>query len=574
MGMRLRRHRDKVRRVALRWTRGLPGLSRARRVLKHLDPCEDPAAERVSTAFLVAFALAAACSVFILFRYEYEPSRDGGFHASCVRILHDRNIPGSVVHDRYEPMDAFSANTLFYSFASVLAKVFDPYTAFKLMRLEYFLGLPMVTLYALRRLGRSPWGALLAFPMAYAQAYAGGFVNFTFGAPLLIAALLAHWLFLERPTVRRGAALAVFCALAFLSHAHVYLWLGALLVPMSLYGAGRELGRLERDVPARLRAALKSLLLSAACAVPSVILFGRWYWRFYGPHRVHSEESLAAAGLNTAGPHWLSLNVKMIEALWGPRVSKHEHEGSWPILAAVLVVLALSLAQREKRRSPPFFELCGLVTLAGYFYMPDDISGQQFARRYWDMGLWLVPFFVTPVLASTSRWARAFIICAILALTFGRLRDIQAMVRRFNVDELAGFDAMIAAAPHEDLLVAWSVNNVDSPNVIWLPWAQWHQIFAARTGLEAPLYVSDKDSNAPVHYRLGPPAPPTLIIDTPDWGAHPGLWDHYDLVLVKGWHPNDAQLGVVREHAVLLASSHEWQLWRRIGRAPRPMEKR
>ncbi|MDB4998321.1 MAG: hypothetical protein JWM74_5753 [Myxococcaceae bacterium] len=223
------------------------------------------------------------------------------------------------------------------------------------------------------------------------------------------------------------------------------------------------------------------------------------------------------------------------------------------------------------RRSPPIFELSAFVTLFGYFYLPDDISGQQFARRYWDMGAWMVPFLVTPVLFKTSKWARWAVIVGIVALTFGRLRDIQAAVRRFNDDELAGFDAMVAAAPHEDLSVAWAVRDIDSPNVVWLPWYQWHQMFGARTGLEAPLYVTDKESNAPVRYRFGPPAPPTLMIDEPNWGAHPGLWDHFDLVLAKGWRPNGEQLAVVRDHATLLAESHEWQLWRRKGPAPRPM---
>lgn len=497
-------------------------LARARRALKRLDPSRDPEAERISRTFLVVFALAAACSVFIVFRY-YEPGRDVGFHAYCVRILHDRSVPGSVFHDRIEPMNGLYTNTLLYSVATLLAKIVDPYTAFRLVRLEYFLGLPLVTLYALRRLGRSPWGALLAFPMEYMQAYAAGFVNFSFAGPLLIAALLAHWLFMEQPTLRRGAAAATLFALVFLAHAHVYLWLGALLIPMSLYGGARELTRHPDLHPgARLWRSARGLLLAFACALPSLVLFGRWWARFYGPHRVHSEAELAAAGANAVGMHWLSLEQKMLEAHWGPKVTKHTHEGWWAIGAAVLVLLALVLAQREKRRSTPIFELCGIVTLFGYFYLPDDISGQQIARRSWDMGAWMVPFFVTPVLWKTSRWARGAVICGVVFLTFGRLRDIQAAVRRFNVDELAGFDAMVAAAPHEDLSVAWSVRDIDSPNVVWLPFYEWHQMFGARTGLEAPLYATDRESNAPVRYRLGPPAPPTLIIDNANWGLTPG----------------------------------------------------
>ncbi|MDB4998322.1 MAG: hypothetical protein JWM74_5754 [Myxococcaceae bacterium] len=335
-----------MRAVALRRIREMVSLSRARRASKRLDPCQDPEAERISGAFLVAFALAAASSVFILFHYTYEPGRDVGFHALCVRILHDQSDASSWFHDRYVPMNLLGANTLLYTVATALAKVFDPYTAFKLARLEYFLGLPLVTLYALRRLGRSPWGALLAFPMAYMQAYAAGFVNFSFAAPLLIAALLVGVLFAEQPTVKRGVALAVLCALTFLSHAHVFLWLGALLVPIVLHGAIRELARPELDMPDRLRRAGRKLLLAAACAVPSVLLFGRWYWKYYGPGRVHSEESLAAAGKNTAGIHFLSLDQKMTEAYWGPKVTRHLHEGWWPIAAAVLVLLALALAQR------------------------------------------------------------------------------------------------------------------------------------------------------------------------------------------------------------------------------------
>lgn len=538
--------------------------------LKRLDPCRDPEAERVSLAFLLTFALASLCSVLILFCYTYEPGRDVGFHASCVRILSERSNPASVFHDRYMGLDVLEPNTLLYAVALPIAKFVDPYTAFRLVRLEYFLGLPLATLFALRRLGRSPWPAILVFPMEYAQAYAAGFVNFSFAAPFLVLGVLAYWLFTERATVVRGIAVAACCVLVFLSHAHVYLWLGILLVPITFYGLARDLGDPVLDVRARFAAAGRRVLYAAACALPSLLLFARWYAKFYGPHRVHADVAAAASGAGF-GAHWLPLEQKMWETQWGTRVTKHLHEPAWLVATAVLVLVALVLAQRERRRSPPVFELCAIFTVASYYFLPDDLSGQQIARRSWDMAAWFVPFLVTPVMPRVSRWARGVVIAGILALSFGRLRDIQAAVRRFNVDELKGFNAMIAAAPHEDLSVAWAVNNMDSPNVIWLPWAQWHEMFAARTGLEAPLYVTDKDSNAPVRYRVGPPAPPTLMIDEPNWGAHPGLWDHYDLVLVKSWRPDAAQLALVREHATLLAESHEWQLWRRIGAAPRPM---
>lgn len=544
---------------------------RVGRALKRLDPCRDPSAERVSSTFLVVFALACALSVYILFHYTYEPGRDVGYHASCVRILAERSNPASVLHDRYEPLNRLNPNTLLYAFAAPFAKVFDPYTAFKLARLEYFLGLPLVTLYALRRLGRSAWGALLVFPMEYSQAYAAGFVNFSFAAPFLLGGILAHWLFTTEATLKRGLGVAACCVLAFLSHAHVYLWLGAMLVPITLYGIGHELfGASPDDLKTRLAKSGKRVLLAFACALPSLLLFLRWASRAYGPNAPPPPPGTPPAPIGP-GAHWLSLDMKMIEAEWGPKVTKHAHEAWWMIGAALLVMLALVLAQREKRRSPPVFELCGIVTVASYFFLPDDLGGQQIARRSWDMGSWLVPFFVTPVMPAASRWARGVVIAAIVAFSFGRLRDIQMAVWRFNTDELAGFDAMVAAAPKEDLFVAWAVRDMDSPNVIWLPWAQWHQMYSARTGLEAPLYVTNKDSIAPVTYRDGPPAPPTLMIGEPNWGAHPGLWDHYDLVLSKGWRPDAAELAVVRAHATLLAESHEWQLWRRIGPAPRPM---
>ncbi len=546
------------------------GVASVLRRLKRLDPCRDPEAERVSVAFLVVFALAALCSALLLFCYEYEPGRDVGYHASCVRILCERGNEASVFHDRYEPLQLLSPNTLLYAVATPIGKIVDPYTAFRIVRLEYFLGLPLVTLYALRRLGRSPWPALLVFPMEYTQAYAAGFVNFSFAAPFLVLGILAYWLFTERATARRGATVAACCVLVFLSHAHVYVWLGILLVPITIYGFARDLGDPSLEARARFAHAGKRMLLATACALPSLFLFARWYARFYGPHRVHPEVVAAASG-GSFGAHWLPLEQKMWETQWGTKVTKHLHEPAWLVATAVLVLLALVLAQREKRRSPVVFELCAIFTVASYYFLPDDLSGQQIARRSWDMAAWFVPFLVTPVMPHASRWARRLVILGIVALAFGRLRDIQAALRRFNVDELAGFDAMVAAAPREDLSVAWATDNMDSPNFIWLPWAQWHQMFAARTGLEAPLYATDRDSNAPVRYRVGPPAPPTLMIAEPNWGAHPGLWEHYDLVLAKGWRPDAAQLALVRERATLLAESHDWQLWRRFGPAPRPM---
>lgn len=539
--------------------------TRLSRALASLDPAREPEAEPIGLPFVVAFVAASIGSMFILFHYDYEPGRDVGYHAFCTRIVSEWSSVESPFHARYEPLHPTEANTLMYAIAGTLGRVIDSFTAFRLVRVFYFLGLPLAVLYALRRLGRSPWGALLAFPMSYMQAYIAGFANFSFAAPTFVLALLSCWLLLEQPSRKRAAAASIACALVFLSHVHAYLWLGCLVGLITIYRVAVDLSSSSPRIAERAARSGRTLAVAVGCASPSLLLFGLWYARTYGSgHAVHSEGLVTAR--DAFGANWLPIARKIAEGhLRGTNVTQHSHEPWWLISTGTLVLIALVLSRLERPHGAPFFELCGILTLLSYYALPDDVSGQQVALRAWDMGAWMVPFMVTPVRAGACRAARWLIIAGIVGLTFGRLRDIQAAVRRFNDDEVAGFDAMVAASPREDLVVAWAVFGLDSPNVVWLPFYEWHQMFGARTGLEAPLYTTRADSNSPVRYRIGPPAAPTLMLDEPDWGDHPQLWENFDLVLVKGWRPDASQLEHVRSRATLLASSGEWQLWRRIG---------
>ena len=71
------------------------------------------------------------------------------------------------VRGLYQSINPFDSNTLLYTVAYPFEKITTPVRAFQIaLLIMYYVGYPFGCAYALIRTGRSPWGALLAFPLA------------------------------------------------------------------------------------------------------------------------------------------------------------------------------------------------------------------------------------------------------------------------------------------------------------------------------------------------------------------------------------------------------------------------
>lgn len=535
--------------------------ARAEAWLKRLDPAPRPTP--LSTPFLLCFLFVAALTMWLVGSNKYLPGQDISYHAHCSRVWLDGGRPGSP-YALYEPSHPLEANTLMYTVTAVFGHLAGSFNAFRLVQCYYLVGLPIACLYALRALGRSPWGSLLAFPLCYTEMFAAGYANMAFAAPSFILALVAYRRFTQAPSVRRGVVASVLFVVVFLSHAHVYLWLGGLLVLYSLAAfPKRLLDAASMDRRGALRSVLAFVVGGGAVAAPSLALFARWYARGYG-----SGNSVGAGGNDvsfTSSMVWLPLSQKFTGGvLQAFSATTNVYEVPHLIALGALVVLAMALARAAHDRSPPLPELAVLVTVASYYVLPDTVALQMVAVRQWYFVFWMLPLVVVPVSLKVGPLRSLVVVSALLAWTGARMAVITSHLRRFTAEEMVGFDRVVAAAPKTPgLLLAYAAVNPRSK--YWLTSSMFHSygFLSAQRSYDGPLEYSDARSVAAVRYTNGPPKPIKHLYGNAQWALDPAIWE-YDLVLVYRWAPAPAQRQLAESRGALVAASGDWQLWRSL----------
>ncbi len=530
-------------------------------LLRRLDPAPRPTP--LSTPFLVCFTVAVGTTIWLLATNKYLPGQDYSYHAHCSRVWLDAGHPGTP-YAHYEPTSSLEANSLMYTMAGLLSHLGSSYGAFRFVQAYYFLGVPIACLYALRSLERSPWGSLLAFPLCYTEVFAAGYANMAFAAPTFIVALVAYRRFIQEISWRRGVVVAVLFAATFLSHAHVYLWLGGLVV---LYTLAIFVERLVGSSTPR--ASLRSMLVfvggALAAAVPSLALFGRWYARGYG-----KGNSVGAMGNGMSFEKsltWEPLPQKyMAGALQAFSATTNKYEVVFILTLGLLVMFSMALARASRDRSTPLPELAILITVGSFYILPDGVALQMVAVRQWYFVFWLVPLVVVPIRPRFGSLKAVAVVAGLLVWTLSRMSVIAGHLQRFKNEEMAGFDAVVEAAPRDPgLTVAYAAVNARSKYFLTSPMYHSYGFLSAQRGFDGPLEYSDARSVVPVRYTKGPPLPVKHLYNNPQWVLDPVIWQ-YDLVLVYRWKPTTAQEKAAMEHGTLVASSGDWQLWRR--RAP------
>jgi hypothetical protein len=526
--------------------------------LRFLDPAPSPSP--LSLPFLTCLMSAVAATVWLLATNKYLPGQDVSYHAHCSRVWLDAGRAGSP-YAAYEPAHPLEANTLMYSAAGLFSHLLGSFRAFRFVQAYYFLGLPLACLYALRALGRSPWGSLLAFPLCYTEIFAAGYLNMAFAAPSFVLALVSYWRFAQNVTWRRGIVVAVLFAVVFVSHAHVYLWLGGLVLLYSLAVLGRRLV----DACLLGRRGLRDVFLFAAggllTAAPSLMLFTRWYARGYG-----AGHTIGGQGNNVSfatSMEWAPLSQRFqAGALQAFSASTHPSEVAHIASLGLLVLFAMAMARAGRDRSTPLPELAIATTVASFYVLPAGIAGQGIAVRQWYFVFWLLPVIVTPIPLRFGRVRSIAVLGGIVLWATWRMSVVTEYLQRFATEEMAGFDRIVQAAPRTPgLLVAYAAVNARSKYWLTSPMYHSYGFLDAQRSYDGPLEYSDAHSVAAIRYTNGPPKPVRHIYGTPSWPLDPIVWQ-YDLVLVYRWTPTSAQEQAAREHATLVASAGEWQLWR------------
>lgn len=534
-------------------------VDRVAELFARLDPAPRPAP--ISHTFVAFFLAGCALTIWLLASNKYLPGQDYSYHAHCSRVWIDAGKAGSAF-ERYAPGNALDANTLMYSVASLLSHVSTPFGAFRFVQAWYFIGFPIACLYAARALGRSPWGSLLAFPLCYTEVFGAGYANMTFAAPLFVFALVEYRRFTQAPSLRRGAVVALLFLLTFVAHAHVYLWLGGLVLLYSLCILMMRASEAITTGPRRSFRDIGLLAVSAlAVAAPSLIVFYRWYARGYG-----AGNSIGATGNGRSFAtqmDWSPITQKFQGgALQAFHSTWSVYEVHYLITLGLLVMLALAMARRGPERTAPLPELAVIASVVSFYLLPDGVALQMVAVRQWYFVYWLLPLVIVPIAPSRGALRSALIVVAILGWSGSRMAMIMQHLREFAQEDMVGFDRIVAAAPREPgLTLAYAAVNPRSQYFITSPMYHAYGFLGAQRSYDGPVEYSDQRSVAPIRYKNQPPLPIKHLYNNPGWPSDAGIWQ-YDLVLVYRWSPTPAQEKIARDHGTLIASAGPWQLWR------------
>lgn len=519
-----------------------------------IDPAVN-ADEPITRPFLAVFGFFLLNALYVAVRYRYSPGQDTPYHALCIAIMSDRGHAGSLYTSLYEPLHPYEPNTIIYSIGLVLAKITGPVGALRVIMLYRALGLPLASLWALRRLGRSPWSSLLAFPLGYMQGWVGGFESFLFAAPTFILALSEFLYCLERPSrIRIGITMVLF-AIVFLSHAQVWMWLGALSI-------GLTLAYVVKSGPS-LRERGERVLVALGIALPSLLLFGFWYLATYAQGRVHGAATAKATIGTLFGAEWRGLGVKIHYGILEAFIVTKDPREYWDFIGwMLLLTFALVVGRLDGRKRRLTYEMCAIATAVSYFLLPDSVSEQYVAVRQFDMFAWLAPALIAPVRLQASRFWRIAVIGGIILFSWSRVSLVDRHIAAFN-REMDGLEEVAAKTPLRSGAVAYMTTTMASPDFQWNPFYHAASWLGADRLLEVPVYDTTGESNRPVRYREKVGRPIIRMVAAPDWPSHDEIWNNYDLVLVRGWVSTPEQLTIANQHGRLVASSKEWQLWRR-----------
>lgn len=508
--------------------------------------------------FLLAFGALLVAAFAVAMSHRMGPGQDFHYHAFSARVAALGWTGDPTYGAIYAKVNPLDANTLFYSLSFPFQMLTSPLTANRVvMALLYFVGYPAACAGALVLLGRSPWGAVLAVPLAYNSAWvSGGFMPFCVAAPLLVlsVALLARAV--EAPQRRRRLALtAVVAALLFLAHAHVYGWTIALFAVFTIAAiVQRLLAGVARGIESATRECARLTGRMLVVVLPSLALAVWWWLRLRG----------GGDAVPTAFSQE-SIHVHVANAHTFFALTKSRWEFFLIGMLAVVALAGLLFAGRPKRTKPALPEMALLLSVTSYVVFPWSMNDQGLAPRQLDMAMWLLPLVVYPYAPARDALARhASVVVLFLVFATTRLAVVGSSLRALD-REYAGFFDLAKSCPPKRTsdgkatALAYATSDIFTPSFWSGSYHQPYATLAAMCGIDAPIRDTQKYpfNKIPLRYRGAPPAPPTIIVGDEKWFDRPGLWESFEYVLVRAAPPAPAEIADVH------ASSGEWTVYRR-----------
>jgi hypothetical protein len=530
--------------------------------LARFDPNDDPGADRLTPIALLVLVGALSASTWMWLRWKYQPMQDLGHHVALSAIVADYGRPHSLYTALYDPIDPIAANSLMYEVAGHLGRLIGVTSAVRACVFFYLVGFPLATLYALRIFGRSAWGAVLAVPASYNMVFVAGFANMLFAVPFMILSIALFYRAVDEPTWKRTLGVAITVTLLFLAHAHVFLWTGFLLFLMTLAFLLGEWVRPGVTLRSRVRATLLRVAVAVSAVAPALFFLGLWYRRTFAEPGAYGHPEGAAAGWQDHfGATYRTVHAAMdtLSAcfdLFGGQNTSGFDDLPWLFLA---VAVGAALARMHRYRRPPVFELAFGLTAVSYFILPTGLKSHDVvAERQVSVALWLLPAMASPVPAHASRIGRWLTIALILSICALMFHSWHQNLVHFEETEAAGLDWVMKGAPPRQRLHYVKL-DMASAYFAWNPFAHIEKIYMG-DALGQTADTSGILSTSAILYKKGVEIH-RVTDHSPDWPNNMEIWQNFDLVLTRRWHPTPAQEEAAERHGRRLQKMGDWELW-------------
>ncbi len=163
--------------------------------------------------------LALTCvALYPVWRPRLLPLLDLPNHLALARGWHDYYDPASRVAEFYALRIRVVPYFLFYGAIHLLLYVVPIEVASKLFLSAYLVLFPLSLLTLARALGRSPWLALFAFPLAFNQNWIYGFASYLMSVTFALFAFAALLRYLDTRKLAYAALLCLCCIVSYLGH--------------------------------------------------------------------------------------------------------------------------------------------------------------------------------------------------------------------------------------------------------------------------------------------------------------------------------------------------------------------
>lgn len=144
---------------------------------------------RKDPALLIVWIALTAVAVAPIWTQRLIPQVDAANHLALVRGWHSYSNPAYRIAEYYDLRLRPVPYIGFYWTLHMLMYAVSIETAYKLFLSIYVVTLPLAVLSLTRAAGRSPWLAVMSFPLIFSQCWAYGFASYLFGLNLFIFSL-------------------------------------------------------------------------------------------------------------------------------------------------------------------------------------------------------------------------------------------------------------------------------------------------------------------------------------------------------------------------------------------------